>query len=87
MTREQIEPLAERELEGFTYYECRECGFDSTIEERPSRDICPICAGDTGRSVVMRTRVARLSDKPEGRDDASHLRAIAHTKGNEDATE
>tara|TARA_R100001143_G_scaffold58421_2_gene56290 strand:+ start:3902 stop:4135 length:234 start_codon:yes stop_codon:yes gene_type:complete len=74
MQNEQIEAL-----EGFTYYECRECGFDSTLAGPPSRDECPICAGDTGHSNIMRTRIARLSDKPEGRDDAAALRAKGQT--------
>jgi hypothetical protein len=29
---------------------------------------CPICAQDNGRDVVMSERMARVSDKPEGRD-------------------
>jgi hypothetical protein len=53
----------------FIYFECPECGFDSVQSKnfRGSR-ACPLCAGDSGHDVSMRTRIARDTDKPEGRD-------------------
>jgi hypothetical protein len=54
----------------FTYYECPECGFDcihpASYECRSTA--CPLCAGDSGHDVGMLSRVARTTDKPEGRD-------------------
>lgn len=57
------------EQPGFVYFECPECGFDSVQKASFSgSDECPLCAGDSGHSVGMKTRAARDTDKPEGRD-------------------
>jgi hypothetical protein len=57
---------------GFTYWECKDCGFDAVTFDaampgglRPS---CPLCAADNGRDVLMSSRVAKDTDKVEGRD-------------------
>ena len=53
----------------FLYFECPECGFDS-VQKSDFRGstACPLCAGDSGHDVGMTSRVARDTDKPEGRD-------------------
>lgn len=57
------------EQPGFIYFECPECGFDSVQKSGFIGSIeCPLCAGDSGHSVGMRSRIARDDDKPEGRD-------------------
>lgn len=60
------------EQPGYTFWECRDCGFDCVTLDAAMRNlpvpICPLCAGDSGHEVVMRSRVARADDKPEGRD-------------------
>jgi hypothetical protein len=55
---------------GFTYWECRDCGFDAVTDDRvvPAVPICPLCAGDYGRDVDMHGRPAQLTDVPEGVD-------------------
>lgn len=56
---------------GFTYWECRDCGFDAvTLAAFDDRSpICPICAGDNGRDVPMSGRTARDTDTGiEGKD-------------------
>lgn len=57
------------EQPNFIYFECQECGFDSIQrkEFNGSRE-CPLCAGDSGHSNIMSVRIARVTDKPEGRD-------------------
>jgi hypothetical protein len=57
------------EQQAFLFFECAECQF-SSVQHRPfmGSDTCPLCAGDSGHDVRMRRRVARESDKPEGRD-------------------
>lgn len=67
----------ETEQPNFIYFECQECGFDSIQrkEFNGSRE-CPLCAfkyrvlfsGDSGHSNIMSVRIARVTDKPEGRD-------------------
>lgn len=54
----------------FTYYECPECGFDCVhpADYKPRSTACPLCAGDSGHDVGMRSRAARATDKPEGVD-------------------
>lgn len=53
----------------FLYFECPECSFDSVQpREFKGSHECPLCAGDSGHSVSMNMRVARESDKPEGKD-------------------
>lgn len=61
------------EQPGFTYWECRECGFDSVTSDAivnpKSEQCCPLCAGDNGRDVVMSGRAATTEDiNVEGRD-------------------
>lgn len=61
------------EQPGFTYWECLDCGFDAVTNDTAMlgkrAPICPLCAGDSGRDVVMQGRVARSDDdKVEGRD-------------------
>ena len=57
------------EQPGFIYFECPECGFPSIQKDDfDGSDECPLCAGDSGHDVQMRQRVAKESDKPEGRD-------------------
>lgn len=62
------------EQPGFTYWECQDCGCDAVtddrlLDKRRQRPTCPLCAGDSGRDVVMSGRVARTSDvKVEGLD-------------------
>lgn len=53
------------EQPGFTYWECKECEFDAVTRDVPGMKIplCPLCAGDTGRDVLMVGRPARTSDK------------------------
>lgn len=61
-------PLTDEE-EGFTYFECPECGFDSVQPKINTASLwCPLCAGDSNHDVLMRQRVCRTTDKPEGRD-------------------
>lgn len=54
------------EQPGYTYWECKECGFDAVTQDNAMEDrkdpICPLCAGDTGRDVIMTGRVAREED-------------------------
>lgn len=53
----------------FHYFECPECGFDSVQRaDFSGSEACPLCAGDSGHDVGLRRRVARNTDKPEGRD-------------------
>lgn len=62
-------PPSPDEQPGFTYWECKECGFDAvTRDPIPRSPLCPLCAGDTGRDVEMTGRVARIDDKVEGKD-------------------
>lgn len=59
------------EQPGFTYWECRDCGFDAvTLDSayKLTRPICPLCAADNGRDVAMSGRVAQSTDKVEGID-------------------
>jgi predicted Zn-ribbon and HTH transcriptional regulator len=57
------------EQPNFIYFECSECGFSSVQKsDFKGSSECPLCAGDSGHSVSMSRRVARESDKPEGRD-------------------
>ena len=60
------------EQPGFTYWECKDCGFDAVTSDAatgPSYSpICPLCAGDNGRDVDMHGRVARTTDTAEGKD-------------------
>ena len=62
----------ELEQPGFTYWECRDCGFDAvTLDSAMAgkdAPICPLCAGDSGHTVVMRGRTARTTDAVEGKD-------------------
>jgi hypothetical protein len=53
----------------FIYFECPECEFSSVQRaDFTGNDLCPLCAGDNGRDVAMKQRVARTDDKAEGRD-------------------
>lgn len=53
----------------FHYFECAECGFDSIQRaDFSGSEECPLCAGDSGHSNWMSRRVARDTDKPEGKD-------------------
>lgn len=53
----------------FHYFECRVCGFDSIQSaDFTGSEWCPLCAGDSGHDVRMSRRVARDTDKPEGKD-------------------
>jgi len=43
------------------YFTCPECGYDSDeakFLDKYDNNICPLCAGDTGRDVWMRFREA-----------------------------
>jgi hypothetical protein len=64
---------------GFTYWECKDCGFDAVTSDAVIANdknivgthspICPLCAGDNGRDVYMNGRVARTTDTGiEGKD-------------------
>jgi hypothetical protein len=56
----------------FLYFECPECEFSSVQKaDFSGGSACPMCAGDSGHEVHMSRRVARSSDKPEGRDARS----------------
>ncbi len=59
----------------FTYYECPECGFDviHRADYECRSTACPLCAGDSGHDVGMRSRPARSTDKPEGKDARAAL--------------
>lgn len=60
----------------FIHFECPECGFTSVQKsDFKGPTACPMCTGDSGHDVGMHKRVARSTDKPEGRD------ARAETKG------
>jgi hypothetical protein len=61
----------------FTYYECPECRFDviHRADYECRSTACPVCAGDSGHDVGMRSRPARSTDKPEGKDARAALRA------------
>jgi hypothetical protein len=53
----------------FIYFECPECGFSSVQRsDFKGGDACPLCAGDSGHDVGMRSRICRSDDKPEGKD-------------------
>ena len=57
------------EQPGFTYWECKDCGFDAVTTDNIKTPICPLCAGDNGRDVEMIGRVARTTDTGiEGKD-------------------
>lgn len=53
---------------GFTYWECKDCGFDAVTIDSIKTPICPLCAEDNGRDVEMVGRVANSEDKVEGKD-------------------
>ena len=56
---------------GYTYWECRDCGFDAVTSDAAYKGspICPLCAGDNGRDVEMIGRIATTDDtKVEGKD-------------------
>lgn len=55
-------------MTGYTYWECKDCGFDAVTTDDVSTPICPLCAGDNGRDVDMVGRPARNDDKVEGKD-------------------
>lgn len=53
------------EQTGFTYWECRDCGYDAVTRNGVMQDsapICPLCAGDNGRDVYMKGRPATAED-------------------------
>lgn len=59
------------EQPGFTYWECTDCGYDAVTSDAVMNlsPICPLCAGDNGRDVPMKGRVARTTDMGiEGKD-------------------
>lgn len=59
----------EVEQPDFVYFECNDCGFSSVQPVNFSgSDYCPLCDGDCGRSNRMSRRIARITDKPEGKD-------------------
>lgn len=71
---------------GYTYWECRDCGFDAVTRDIVMRGrrtpICPICAGDNGRDVELSGRVARDTDvKVEGRDARPIVAITAGERG------
>lgn len=55
-------------MPGFTYWECRDCGFDAVTPDTAPTPICPLCAGDSGRDVDMSGRPATDEDVVEGVD-------------------
>ncbi len=60
----------------FIYFECGDCGFDSVQrEDFKGSSYCPLCAGDSGHDVLMKTRTANSDDKPEGFDARKGTRA------------
>lgn len=62
-------PVPQTEQAGFHYFECPECGFDSVqLATFNGSEACPLCAGDSGHDVRMSRRIARETDKPEGKD-------------------
>lgn len=68
------------EQPGFVYWECKDCGFDAVttsielVSPRGRRTLtCPLCAGDSGREVPMKCRVATDEDKVEGKDARNEL--------------
>jgi len=71
-------------MQGFTFFECPECEFTIVLRnivapcltETQARALnsqpiaCPMCAGDSGHDVTMKSRPCREDDKrAEGRDD------------------
>ncbi len=53
----------------FLYHECPSCEFSAvTRADYAGPGLCPLCAEDNGRDVAMRRRIARDTDRPEGRD-------------------
>jgi hypothetical protein len=53
----------------FIYFECEACGFDSVQRvDFTGSDACPLCDGDNNRYSKMKRRIARDTDRPEGRD-------------------
>ena len=53
----------------YHYFECPECEFSSIqLADFSGNEECPLCAGDSGHSVLMTRREARSTDKPEGID-------------------
>lgn len=52
----------------YTYHACSVCGFDAVTEASGKSHICPVCAEDNGRDVLMRSRPVRDDDAVEGRD-------------------
>lgn len=54
----------------FFYYWCRECDFDTVLSKSDLDTICPLCAGDNGRSIRLRWRPVKDTDGPvEGIDE------------------
>lgn len=57
------------EQPAFHYFECQDCGFDSVQRaDFSGSEICPVCAGDNGRDVLMHRRIALSTDTAEGFD-------------------
>lgn len=69
---EDVGPSGEALSDGFDYFECPACQFSSVQRsEFVGSEECPFCAGDSGHSVRMKRRPARIDDKPEGIDARS----------------
>jgi DNA-directed RNA polymerase subunit RPC12/RpoP len=55
--------------EGYLYWECPDCGWDTVLHAKKAGQSCPLCASDSGHFVRLRARPARSTDRPEGPDD------------------
>lgn len=54
----------------FDYFECPDCGWDcvADADRSGSAEECPLCAADSGHSVLLKRRPATDDDRPEGFD-------------------
>lgn len=55
--------------EGFLYWQCPDCGWDTVLHDDKRVTNCPLCESDSGRHVILRWRQATSDDHPEGPDE------------------
>lgn len=58
-------------MAAYLYLECPVCEWDCVLAKSGSEMglSCPLCAGDSGRGVYLRSRDATDDDRPEGADE------------------
>lgn len=56
--------------EGYLYWQCPDCGWDTVLHAKKAGQNCPLCASDSGRFVRLRLRGDAVpADRPEGPDE------------------